>query len=130
MNCALCSRYLAYVHDLERAHCIGCRPRRKSCTYLFGKCSGVNHAAKGTAVFCFECSLYPCAQIERMDARYRKYYQMSVKDNLEQIRQQGLGKFIEAQYEKHHCSRCGGLISVHNRKCFTCHRVTRLIEKP
>jgi ribosomal protein L40E len=65
-----------------------------------------------------------------MDDRYRKNYKMSIKDNLEYIKKMGLGKFIEAQYDKYQCSRCGGLISIHNGKCFKCDTITKLVEKP
>ncbi len=129
MNCAICSRYLSYVNDLKRSQCIGCRPRNKGCEYLFNKCTGINHSSKGIAAFCFECSQYPCKQINRMDDRYRNNYQMSVKDNLELIKSVGIEKFIDVQYEKYRCSQCGGLISVHNRKCFKCDTITRLVEK-
>jgi hypothetical protein len=104
MNCAICSRYLSYVNGLKQSQCMGCKPRDKSCEYLFGKYTGINHTAKGNASFCFECNQYPCKQIDRIDNRYRNNYKMSVKDNL-------------------------GLISVHNRKCFKCDTITRLIDK-
>ena len=131
MNCAICSRYLSYVNNLKRSQCTGCRPGNKKCTYLFGKCSGINSALKGngTAGFCFECDKYPCKQINRMDDRYRNNYKMSVKDNLEYINKMGIGKFIKEQYRKYRCSKCGGLISIHNRKCFNCDTITRLVEK-
>jgi hypothetical protein len=81
-------------------------------------------------VFCFECDQYPCTQINRMDERYRNNYKMSVKENLETINKEGIGKFIEEQYTRYRCSKCGGLISIHNGKCFNCDSVTRLVEKP
>jgi ribosomal protein L40E len=131
MNCAICSRYLSYVNNLKRSQCRGCRPGNKKCSYLFEKCSGINGSLKGnaTAGFCFECDLYPCKQINRMDARYRSNYEMSVKDNLECIDKRGAGKFSQEQYEKYRCSKCGGLLSIHNRKCFKCDIITRLVEK-
>lgn len=129
MNCAICSRYLSYVNDLNRSQCIGCRPQNKSCEYLFEKCSGINHSSTGEAVFCFECDQYPCKQINRMDDRYRENYCMSVKDNLESIKKIGIDEFIQEQYKKYRCLKCGGLISIHNRKCFKCDPITRLIEK-
>lgn len=52
-----------------------------------------------------------------------------MKDNLEYIRKKGIGKFIEDQYRKYRCSKCFGLISIHNRKCFKCDTITRLVEK-
>lgn len=54
---------------------------------------------------------------------------MSIKDNLEYIKEKGINKFIEDQYKKYCCPKCGGLISIHNRKCFKCDAVTRLVEK-
>jgi len=130
MNCALCSNYLAYVNNLKRSQCVGCRARNKPCVYLFGKCTGINHdVICREAAFCYECEQYPCAQIERIDKRYRKNYHMSMKENLEFIKSQGIGKFLEAQYRKYRCEHCGGLISVHNRKCFKCETITKLIDK-
>jgi hypothetical protein len=64
-----------------------------------------------------------------MDDRYRKSYKMSVKDNLEYIKKMGMGEFVTEQYKKYSCTKCGGLISIHNRKCFQCDTVTRLVEK-
>ncbi len=131
MNCAICSRYLAYINNLKRSQCVGCLPRNEKCAYLFGKCRGINHTARGgAAVFCFECADYPCERINRVDARYRKNYNMSFKENLEYIRSKGIGKFIEAQYKKYRCSNCGGLLSVHNRKCFNCDTITKLVDIP
>jgi hypothetical protein len=129
MNCAICSRYLSYVNELKRSQCVGCRPRNKKCEYLFQKCTGLNKNSKGDAPFCFECEQYPCKQINRMDDRYRNNYKMSMKDNLECINIMGINNFIDEQYKKYSCAKCGGLISIHNRKCFKCDTVTRLVEK-
>jgi hypothetical protein len=131
MNCSICSKYLSYVNNLNRSQCSGCRSGNKKCTYLFDKCSGINNGLtiNVTTRFCFECDLYPCKQINRMDDRYRSNYKMSVKKNLEYINKSGLGKFVINQYGEHHCSTCGGLISIHNRKCFKCETITKLVEK-
>ena len=129
MNCAICSRYLSHLNNLKRSQCIGCRPSNKKCEYLFQKCTGINNNLEGNTSFCFECALYPCKQINRMDDRYRSNYNMSVKDNLECINNMGINKFIDEQFEKYSCSKCGGLISIHNRKCFKCDTITRLVEK-
>jgi len=132
MNCAICSRYLSYSNNLKRSQCPGCRPANKKCSYLFEKCTGINGGLKGnaTAVFCFECVQYPCKQIKRMDDRYTGNYKMSVKDNLEFISKDGIEHFLKDQNEKYCCSTCGGFISIHNRKCFKCDTITRLVQKP
>lgn len=131
MNCAVCSKYLSHAHKLNRSQCPGCRSRNKKCAYLFDKCSGMNHGLKinAAAQFCSECGQYPCKQIHRMDARYRQHYKMSVTENLEYIHQNGPGEFIRDQYRRYRCPRCGGWISIHNRKCFKCDTITKLVEK-
>ncbi len=131
MNCGICSNYLAYINDLNRSQCTGCRPSNKKCSYLFEKCSGINHSLEGNtgAMFCFECDQYPCKEINRMDRRYRENYKMSVKENLEYIKKSGLVEFVAEQHKEHRCSKCDGLISIHNRKCFKCEAITKLVEK-
>ena len=129
MNCAICSKYLSYTNNLKRSQCKVCRPGNKSCNYLFAKCSGANVAQNKNSVFCFECCQYPCKEINRMDKRYKKNYHMSVKENLDTIKNQGISEFIQEQYVQYSCSKCGGLISIHNRKCFNCSTITKLVEK-
>ncbi len=131
MNCAICSNYLACINNLNKSQCAGCRTTNKKCTYLFEKCTGINHFIDGNAdaKFCYECEQYPCKEINRMDRRYRENYGISVKENLEYIRENGLSKFVAKQYSEHKCSKCGEMISVHNRKCFKCDTVIKLVEK-
>jgi hypothetical protein len=130
MNCAICSRYLSFLNNLKRSSCSGCRPANKKCSYLFQKCAGINRNLKGnaTARFCFECGQYPCKQINRMDERYRNNYEMSVKENLECIDKMGVEYFAKKQSDKYRCPKCGCLISIHNRKCFNCDTITRLVD--
>ena len=129
MNCAVCSKYLAYLNNLDRPQCSGCRVRNTSCTYLLEKCAGISKGPTRDAAFCFDCEQYPCQGIERIDKRYRENYGMSVMLNLERIQEVGIEQFTAEQYQKHKCDSCGNLISVHNRKCFKCDAVTRLVEK-
>ena len=129
MNCAICSRYLSHLNHLKRSQCSGCRPRKQKCDYLFAKCTGINHGKSSGFEFCYLCDQFPCKEIRRMDKRYRKNYKMSVRDNLETIKGKGIESFIDDQYRQYRCIRCGGLISIHNRKCFNCDSITRLVEK-
>ena len=129
MNCALCSRYMVHKFGLKKSSCRGCIPENRECGYLFKRCRGINKPSKENAVFCFDCGEYPCKDINRMDKRYSQFYRMSVKDNLEFIKEKGIKEFIKDQYEKHKCSRCGGLISVHNGRCFNCDEIRSLIDK-
>ena len=131
MDCAICSKYLAYKNGLKKSQCPGCRPGNKVCSYLFEKCSGINADRSGNkdAPFCFECVLYPCKEIKRMDDRYRNNYNMSTVKNLQIIQESGLEGLIEVQIEKFSCDRCGNLISVHNLNCFQCDQITKLVVK-
>ena len=129
MNCAICSRYLAFINNYKKSHCTGCRPANKRCTYLFKNCTGPENSSNERASFCFECVEYPCKQINRMDKRYKENYKMSVKENLEHIKSKGIESFIKDQKKKYKCPRCSGLISIHNKKCFKCDTVTKLVEK-
>ncbi len=131
MDCAVCSKYLAFINGMKKSQCPGCRPGNKHCTYLFEKCSGVNAGRTGNAdaPYCFECEEYPCKELKRMDTRYRKNYSMSTIENLEIIQEAGLDGLIEVQIEKFSCDRCGSLISIHNLKCFQCDEITKLVEK-
>ena len=131
MNCAICSNYLAFVNNLNKSQCAGCRTSNKKCTYLFEKCSGMNHSLEGNAKasFCFECEQYPCKDLKRMDRRYRENYGISVIENLGRIQNNGLTAFVAEQYHEHSCSTCGAMVSIHNKKCFACNSITKLVEK-
>ena len=126
MNCALCSAYLAYTHQIPRKrgeiyHCEGCRPRDKRCAYLKRHCAPLSN---GSVRFCYECKDFPCVRLKHLDARYRKEYGMSFIENLEVIRDKGLNQFLKDQQNKYSCSKCGDWISIHNRKCFECDTIS------
>jgi ribosomal protein S27AE len=44
-------------------------------------------------------------------------------DNLKKIKQSGIDDFLKNQREKYECPRCGGVICVHNRKCYDCETI-------
>lgn len=52
-----------------------------------------------------------------------------MKDNLEFINKNGITHFIKDQYKKYACPKCGNLISIHNKKCFKCDKITKLVDK-
>jgi hypothetical protein len=126
MDCSACSAYLAFLNGIPRkrgriSHCIGCRPRNKQCAYLKGQCDLL---PSNKIEFCFQCGRYPCDRLRRFDQRYRRTYGVSPIQNLEEIRAHGVESFIRSQQKRHGCATCGGMISVHNKKCFVCDNVT------
>jgi len=122
MNCALCVSYLAMTNQLNqqgfsRRYCVGCQPRGKNCTYMQRHCDLVGH---GLVRFCYECSEFPCRRLQTLDQRYRAKYHMSMLENLELIRDQGMERFLERERERWTCPDCGGAICCHNGLCLHC----------
>jgi hypothetical protein len=125
MNCGICSAYLAYSRNIPRKrgkiiHCIGCRPRNKQCAFLKGYCTRLNN---GEVQFCFECNDFPCYRLSRLDQRYKEKYGMSMIENLNEIKNSGIDKFLKDQREKYRCPECGGVICIHNKKCYDCEKI-------
>jgi uncharacterized protein DUF3795 len=127
MDCWACSFYLAFITGIPKrrgsiCHRTGCRPRNKQCAYLKGQCE---LQPKNKINFCFECDRYPCDRLRKLDQRYSGCYGVSPIENLELIRAKGVAFFLRQQHERQGCPNCGGMISVHNRKCFACDKVER-----
>lgn len=123
--CGLCSSYLADLNQVPRqrgrfTHCKGCRPRDKQCAWFKKRCERIaNHTLK----YCYECSSYPCRQLESLGDRYRTKYGLDILQNLELIRDQGEEALLAALKERFACERCGGLKSIHSGKCFACDEI-------
>lgn len=125
MDCRICSNYLAFGHNIPKvkhklSHCTGCKPRGKQCAWLIKRCEKL---LEKKLHFCFECDDFPCPNLSRLDKNYRKNYQMSMIENLTQIRDLGFDKFFENQHAKYHCPECQSLTSVHSKKCFHCDEI-------
>ncbi len=121
MNCNICRAYLAYSRNVPKergkvTHCTGCRPRGKKCAYLKGQCENL-----GTSIqFCFECADFPCHRLKTLDKRYRTRYNYSPVENLREIQSHGIEQFLQNQGGKYRCLKCGGVVSVHDEKCYDC----------
>jgi hypothetical protein len=125
MNCGVCSLYLSYKNQIKTVkirYCEGCRPRNKVC-FVKRKCKGELRLLSDKIDFCYQCDLFPCDNLVKLDARYRNNYGMSMIDNLKEIEKNGINRFIQSQCNKYRCFKCGKLISTHNRKCFVCDKI-------
>ena len=126
MDCSLCSAYLAYSHNLPKekgkiSHCTGCRPRNKQCAFLIRECALLRDKKID---FCFDCSIYPCDNLKYLDHRYKTKYGLSFIENLNYVQENGLNKFISRQKRKYKCSKCGDVICIHNKKCYSCDKIS------
>jgi len=55
-----------------------------------------------------------------MNKRYGTKYNMSVLENLENIKKLGVRKFVQNEKIRWTCSECGGIICVHTGYCSNC----------
>ena len=122
MNCGICGGYLALQHDLKSkgirmSYCAGCRPRDKKCAFLKKRCDLL---LRGQVQYCYECPDYPCQGLLHIDKRYRTLYRMSMIENLDYIKKNGIRLFLEKEREKWKCPKCGAVICCHNGVCFNC----------
>lgn len=121
MNCGICKQYLARLHEVPKArskvsHCAGCIPRGKNC-YVKRGCPKLT---KHQIQYCFECAEMPCPHLQRLDKRYRERYNMSMVENLKEIKAKGMEVFLKGQQEKYRCPKCGDVVCVHDGKCYGC----------
>jgi hypothetical protein len=122
MNCSICSRYLALRNDIRSkgirmAYCRGCRPRNRKCAFLKKRC---NLLLSGQIQYCYECIDFPCENLGKLDKRYRALFRMSMIENLQYIKDNGIKQFLDREKVRWKCPECGDLICCHNGICFNC----------
>jgi hypothetical protein len=114
MDCAICMAYLR-----QKNRCGGCyAPDRKcnrnctisACRKVQGRCHP-------------DCGEFPCRRLSQLDTRYRTKYHMSMLDNLETIRKEGIRAFVKSERERWTCKACGMTIDVHHYRCSACGNV-------
>ena len=79
--------------------------------------------AKGQLQYCFECSDFPCEVLSTLDSRYREKYGFSLVENLRYIQEYGVEEFLKLEKERWKCPVCGGIICVHDKKCYHCKQI-------
>jgi rubrerythrin len=70
----------------------------------------------------------PCKNLAHLDKRYRERYDMSMIENLKSINAKGMDGFLAEQATKCQCPICGGVVSVHDEKCYSCGNVRKKTE--
>jgi hypothetical protein len=122
MNCGICRAYLR-----EKNKCPGCRgdDTNKTVTRVRCKIKNCEVLKKEKLEFCFECKDFPCPNLKHLDKRYTTKYNMSMIENLENIKNLGIEQFLKNEKVKWACSECGGTICVHNGYCYSCGKKIR-----
>ena len=121
MNCGICVSFFGYTMEgKKRKHtCITCRSRVSKCAFVQQQCRKL---ATKQIKYCFECTDFPCASLRALDNRYRNKYGMSMIENLNYIKANGIKQFLKNEQERWKCPICGGIICVHNGTCYTCNQ--------
>lgn len=113
MNCALC---IGFVREKNR--CAGCNGASKDIHKGCRNCRITNcpKLKASKSKYCFTCDIFPCARLKQLDKRYRTKYEMSMIENLEYIRDNGIRKFI--QHEKRRWVKGDKVYCVHRKKYY------------
>lgn len=114
INCGICLAYLR-----EKNKCPGCRYFKAEKLVSIARC-GIRTCASRKGKYCFACSNYPCARLKQLDKRYCAKYHMSMLENLKNIKELGVRKFIKNEETRWACEKCGGVINVHSYICSSC----------
>lgn len=117
MNCALC-----YAYQRTKNHCPGCRVEDDRKSFSCANCR-IKNCAKlkdASISFCYECESFPCKRLKHLDKRYRTKYNMSMIENLESIKKNGIEKFASSENKRWACNNCGESICVHKGGCLNC----------
>lgn len=119
MNCRLCIGY-----QREKNKCSGCRNEvdiryvtKGSISCVIKNCPEIKKSQTG---FCYECDKMPCKRLKQLDKRYKTKYHMSMLENLINIKEQGIDKFLENEEKRWKCPKCGNVVSVHRASCVKC----------
>jgi len=117
MNCYICKFYYR-----EKNKCPGCRGDDKNKSKGCRDCIIINcdEIKKNNSEFCFECSNIPCKRLTNLDTRYRTKYHMSMLENLDFIKENGIKPFLEKEKQKWKCPKCEGIITCHGGMCLNC----------
>ncbi len=116
MNCRLCYGYIR-----PRNQCLGCNApdesKPKSCTNC--KIVVCEKRNQNGWLTCADCNTY-CRRLKDLDKRYSSKYHMSMIENLDIIRNNGMDSFLKQQADKFCCPMCGEIICVHRNECPSC----------
>ena len=115
MNCKVC-----YKHCYHKKACAGCLNSDKGKPEHCRKCKIKDCVKAKEITYCYECLEYPCKLIKNLEKSYNKRYQASLMENSISVKKHGLKVFMKEQKEKYTCTKCQGIISMHDKECSEC----------
>ena len=117
-NCNTCVAYLR-----ERNKCHGCNNNDENKPHHCTKCAikFCEVRLANNYEYCYQCQK-KCQRIKQLDKRYIKNYDVSLLENLEQIKNDSIDGFLVNETKKWTCQECGGIICQHTKKCSECQK--------
>jgi hypothetical protein len=118
MDCKVCLAYLR-----EKKKCNGCRGSDIGKSEYCISCiiRNCDELKINKLKFCsLKCKKYPCRRLKNLDKRYKTKYNMSMIENLENIGNLGIRKFVKNEESRWTCTNCGSVLCVHRTNCLNC----------
>ena len=117
MNCSIC---LSQFRSPKT--CDGCNSDSHNKPKYCSTCRIKNCKIrlKGNYKYCFQCDTFPCTRLKQLDKRYRTKYGMSMLENLYNIKEKGIRKFVRNEKIRWACFKCGKVLCVHRVDCTHC----------
>lgn len=117
INCMACYKH---VDSLKRGKpCPGCSAADQGKPEHCFKCRIKACAVEKGHTYCFECAEFPCKLNKKLDRSYEKYH-WSLIMNGQDAKENSVEWFLDSQRKYWTCSKCGGVISLHDAVCSDC----------
>lgn len=120
VNCMACMAYLR-----EKNKCNGCNGSDENKPYHCTKCKikYCDIRLENNYTYCYECDK-KCQRIKQLDKRYIKNYEVSLLENLENLKTDS-SNFLAMEISKWGCRVCGGIICQHTKICSNCKNISK-----
>lgn len=118
MNCMVC-----FVHCKPKAACGGCMGSDEGKPGHCRNCVRTACAVEKGLTYCYECGEFPCRRMKDLDRSYRKRYGVSLIEQADFVKENGIDAFMEEERKRYMCPDCGGVITVHDKWCSECKSV-------
>ncbi|MFX0091032.1 MAG: DUF3795 domain-containing protein [Candidatus Hodarchaeota archaeon] len=112
---------------LEDVLCDGCKTQVR---FINCRSCEIRACAETKGIsFCFECQEYPCKSFSNFPTE-RLPHLVSMPENLEYIKKNGLNNWLETQEQRWKCPQCGEKFSWYETTCEKCGNTLNSYPKP
>lgn len=118
MNCKVCYKHCNIKKTIRS--CGGCMADSIGKPEHCRKCRIKDCVQSKGISYCYECIAFPCKLIKNIERSYSKRYKESLIENSIIVRHDGISCLMEAHKQKYACSKCSGIISLHDKVCSEC----------